>query len=110
MVRVLRKRGLFTIQAIKSALHVLIDTCPLGRNRTRIVKAGRVTELIEIELEKPEQNVTELVFNLLAHLCSCADGEEFNFERVCFRNVEGWSCFEALHGMLNLQSKIKSQL
>lgn len=76
MVRVLRKRGLFSKQAIKSALYVLIETCPLGRNRTKIVEAGGITELIELELEKPEKNVTELVFNLLAHLCSCADGRE----------------------------------
>ncbi|KEH29760.1 putative aminoacyltransferase, E1 ubiquitin-activating enzyme [Medicago truncatula] len=76
MVRVLRKRRLFSKQAIKSALYVLIETCPLGRNRTKIVEAGGITELIELELEKPEKNVTELVFNLLAHLCSCADGRE----------------------------------
>jgi len=76
MVRVLRKRGLFSKQAIKSALYVLIETCPLGRNRTKIVEAGGITELIELEVEKPEKNVTELVFNLLAHLCSCADGRE----------------------------------
>ncbi|KAK2380033.1 E3 ubiquitin-protein ligase PUB23 [Trifolium repens] len=76
IVRVIRKRGLFSKQAIKSALHVLLDACPLGRNRTRIVEAGGVTELVELELEKPEKSMTELVFNLLAHLCSCAEGRE----------------------------------
>ncbi|XP_061374503.1 E3 ubiquitin-protein ligase PUB23-like [Gastrolobium bilobum] len=76
IMRVLRKRALLSQQAIKSALHVLIKTCPLGRNRTRIVEAGAVKELIEIELEKPEKNLTELIFNLLAQLCSCADGRE----------------------------------
>jgi hypothetical protein len=55
---------------------VLVDVCPLGRNRTKIVEAGGVTELVELELEKPEKNMTELVFNLLAHLCSCAEGRE----------------------------------
>ncbi|XP_057455895.1 E3 ubiquitin-protein ligase PUB23-like [Lotus japonicus] len=75
MVNVLRKRAL-SQQAIKSALHILVQTCPLGRNRTRIVEAGAVTELIELELEKPEKNISELIFNLLAHLCSCADGRE----------------------------------
>ncbi|CAJ1979094.1 unnamed protein product [Sphenostylis stenocarpa] len=75
MVRVLTKRVL-SQQAIKSSLHVLIQTSLLGRNRTRIVEAGAVTQLIELELEKPEKNMTELIFNLLAHLCSCADGRE----------------------------------
>jgi len=75
MVRTLRKRTL-SQQTIKSALHVLIQTSLLGRNRTRIVEAGAVTQLIELELEKPEKNMTELIFNLLAHLCSCADGRE----------------------------------
>ncbi|KAK7375229.1 hypothetical protein VNO78_35923 [Psophocarpus tetragonolobus] len=63
-------------QAIKSALHVLIETCPLGRNRMKMVEAGAVVELIELALEKPEKNQTELMFILLAHLCSCADGRE----------------------------------
>lgn len=76
MVRVLKNRKVVSQQAIKSALHVLIETCPLGRNRTKIVEAGAVTELIELELEKPEKNVTEVIVNLLAYLCSCADGRE----------------------------------
>ena len=75
MVRVLRKKRL-SQQAIKYALWVLTETSTLGRNRTRIVEAGAVTELIELELEKPEKNMTELIFNLLALLCSCADGRE----------------------------------
>ncbi|RDX67334.1 E3 ubiquitin-protein ligase PUB24, partial [Mucuna pruriens] len=75
MVRVLKKRAL-PKQAIKSSLHVLIETSSLSRNRTKIVEAGAVTELIELELEKPEKNMTELILNLLAHLCSCAEGRE----------------------------------
>ncbi|CAK8575721.1 unnamed protein product [Lathyrus sativus] len=76
IVRILQKRGLFSKQTIKSALHVLIGTSVLGRNRTRIVEAGGVFELIEFELENPKKSVTELIFNLLAHLCSCAEGRE----------------------------------
>ncbi|CAJ1956225.1 unnamed protein product [Sphenostylis stenocarpa] len=75
IVSVMKNREL-SQQAIKSALHVLIETCPFGRNRTKIVEAGAVEELIELALEKPEKNLTELVFILLAHLCSCADGRE----------------------------------
>ncbi|KAL5832485.1 hypothetical protein ACOSQ3_016159 [Xanthoceras sorbifolium] len=61
-------------QATKSALHVLIESCPWGRNRMKMVEANAVFELIELELGKPEKNITELIFNLLAQLCSCADG------------------------------------
>ncbi|XP_020207109.1 E3 ubiquitin-protein ligase PUB23 [Cajanus cajan] len=75
VVSVMKNREL-SQHAIKSALHVLIETCPLGRNRTKIVESGAVVELIELALEKPEKNVTELIFILLAHLCSCADGRE----------------------------------
>ncbi|XP_061353670.1 E3 ubiquitin-protein ligase PUB23-like [Gastrolobium bilobum] len=75
IVSVLRNRAI-SQHAIKSALHVLIETCPLGRNRMKIVEAGAVTELIELVLEKQEKNLTELMFILLAHLCSCADGRE----------------------------------
>jgi hypothetical protein len=61
-------------QAIKSAIHVLIEACPWGRNRLKIVEAGAVFELIELELQNSNKNFSELIFNLLANLCSCADG------------------------------------
>ncbi|PKI73361.1 hypothetical protein CRG98_006299 [Punica granatum] len=59
---------------IKSILQVLIEACPWARNRSKILEAGAVFELIELELEKPEKRVSELTFNLLAQLCSCPDG------------------------------------
>lgn len=74
IIRVLREK--ISQQAVKSALIVLIEVCPWGSNRTKIVEAKAVFELIELELEKPEKNITELIFNLLARLCSCADGRE----------------------------------
>ncbi|KAL6199567.1 hypothetical protein ACLB2K_029351 [Fragaria x ananassa] len=61
-------------QAVKSALHVLVEACPWGRNRMKIVESGAIFQLIELELLKPEKHVTELIFNLLANLCCCADG------------------------------------
>lgn len=60
--------------ALKTTLAILINLCPWGRNRIKIVEAGAVFELIALELEKPEKNITELIFNLLALLCSTADG------------------------------------
>lgn len=67
-------------QATKSALNILIEACPWRRNREKIIEANAVFELIELELGKPEKNITELIFNLLAQLCSCADGR-FQFLR-----------------------------
>ncbi|MED6137768.1 hypothetical protein PIB30_068089 [Stylosanthes scabra] len=75
MVRVLGKRAI-SQQALKSTLQILMETCPVGKNRKRIAESGAITELIELELEKPEKNFSELIFNLLAHLCSCAEGRE----------------------------------
>ncbi|KAG6789140.1 hypothetical protein POTOM_005230 [Populus tomentosa] len=74
ITRVLKKR--ISTQAMKSVLLVLTEVCFAGRNRIKIVEANAVFELIELELEKPERNITELIFNLLAQLCSCADGRE----------------------------------
>jgi hypothetical protein len=74
ITRVLRKR--ISKQAVKSSLLVLTEVCHWGRNRMKIVEANAVFELIELELEKPEKNITELIFNILAQLCSCADGRE----------------------------------
>ncbi|KAJ0976666.1 hypothetical protein J5N97_012140 [Dioscorea zingiberensis] len=61
-------------QVIKALLHVLVQACPWGCNRTKIIEAGAVPELIELELTMPEKRTTELVFGVLDHLCSCADG------------------------------------
>lgn len=72
IIKVIRDR--ISHKAIKAALHVLIDVCPWGRNRQKIVESGAVFELIQLELERPEKKTTELIFSLLAHLCSCADG------------------------------------
>ncbi|XP_030522483.1 E3 ubiquitin-protein ligase PUB24-like [Rhodamnia argentea] len=73
LVKILRHPRM-SQQGIKSALLVLIDACPWGRNRSKMVEAGVVFELVEVELGKPEKRVSELAFNLLAQLCSCADG------------------------------------
>ncbi|CAH2041326.1 unnamed protein product [Thlaspi arvense] len=61
-------------QGINAALHVMLDTCPWGRNRLMMVEAGAVTVMVELELESPEKRTTELILGILFHLCSCADG------------------------------------
>ncbi|XP_018719070.2 E3 ubiquitin-protein ligase PUB24-like [Eucalyptus grandis] len=73
LVKILRDTRM-SQQGIKSALLVLIEACPLGRNRHKMIEAGVIFELVELELGKPEKRVSELAFNLLAQLCSCADG------------------------------------
>ncbi|KAK9122903.1 hypothetical protein Sjap_012505 [Stephania japonica] len=62
-------------QALKSALHVLLSSCPWGGNKFKIVEAGAVFQLIELELNGcPDKRTTELILGVLDHLCSCADG------------------------------------
>ncbi|CAN6577279.1 unnamed protein product [Malus baccata var. baccata] len=63
-----------TQQGVNAALHVMLDACPWGRNRIKMVEAGAVYELIELEFCAPEKRTTELIFGILFHLCSCADG------------------------------------
>ncbi|KGN66591.1 E3 ubiquitin-protein ligase PUB23 [Cucumis sativus] len=60
--------------SLKTTLTILTNICPCGRNRVKLVEVGAVFDLIALELEKPEKKTTELIFNLLAHLCSTADG------------------------------------
>ncbi|KAB1201164.1 E3 ubiquitin-protein ligase PUB24 [Morella rubra] len=72
IVRVLRSG--ITQHGLNAALQVLLDTCPWGRNRIMMVEAGAVFELIEFELGLPEKRTTELIFGILFHLCSLADG------------------------------------
>lgn len=67
---------------IKAAIRVLLEVCKHGRNRYKIIEANTIYHLIEIELElvqghaQPEKykKLSELVFCLLAQLCTCADG------------------------------------
>lgn len=79
---VLREKSV-SQKTLKSALQVLIEACPWGRNRIKIIESGAVFELIELELMKPEKHTTELIFNLLSHLCSCADGREQLLQHAC---------------------------
>lgn len=72
IIEVLRDR--ISQKATKAALHVLLETCPWRRNRTKIIDAGAVLELIELELNMPEKRTTELILAILDQLCSCADG------------------------------------
>ncbi|KAL2540970.1 plant U-box 24 [Abeliophyllum distichum] len=75
LINILRKTS--SQQAIKSVLQTLVEICPLGRNRMKIVEAGAVFHLIEMELSghlQEKKSTTELIFCLLAQLCSCADG------------------------------------
>lgn len=72
VVTVIRDR--ISPQAIKAALCVLLSLSPLGRNRTKIVETGAVTELVELELTGPDKRRTELVLGVLENLCGCADG------------------------------------
>ncbi|MCD7466547.1 hypothetical protein HAX54_003358 [Datura stramonium] len=76
MLNTLRKnsKNYLNQQATKAALHVLLDACPRGRNRLKMIELGAIFELIELELSNKEKRVTELVFSLLSHLCSLADG------------------------------------
>lgn len=63
-------------QATKAALHVLIEASPWGRNKLKIIEANAIFELLELELSNPEKRITELIFHLLASLCSIADGRQ----------------------------------
>ncbi|XP_047975003.1 E3 ubiquitin-protein ligase PUB24-like [Salvia hispanica] len=76
MVRILRLKS--TAAAAKRAvLKILIGSCPAGRNRAKIVEAGAVFEAIEMEMGGGEEKkTTELIFSLLAQVCTCAEGRQ----------------------------------
>ncbi|KAK9755838.1 hypothetical protein RND81_01G054300 [Saponaria officinalis] len=64
---------------MRAALRVLIELCPHGRNRYKIIESNVIFELIELELglalaQTERRKVSELIFCLLAQLCSCAEG------------------------------------
>ncbi|KAL8496277.1 hypothetical protein ACS0TY_020114 [Phlomoides rotata] len=61
-------------QATKSALKLLVELCPWGRNRIKAVEGGAVAVLIELLLETAERRSCELVLTILDQLCGCAEG------------------------------------
>lgn len=61
-------------QASKAALKLLVEICPWGRNRIKVVEAGVVSALVELLLNGSERRECELILVLLDQLCSCAEG------------------------------------
>ncbi|GMN39568.1 hypothetical protein TIFTF001_008797 [Ficus carica] len=67
-------KNVVTHQGLNAALQILLEACPVGRNRLMMVEYGAVFELVELEMRLTERKTTELVLGILFHLCSCADG------------------------------------
>ncbi|MCL7049185.1 hypothetical protein MKW94_010372 [Papaver nudicaule] len=67
-------RESISYQATKCSLHILFESCQWTQNKLKIIEAGAVLELIELELTTPEKRITEQIFGILASVCSCADG------------------------------------
>ncbi|KAH6772999.1 hypothetical protein C2S52_004155 [Perilla frutescens var. hirtella] len=61
-------------EATKSALKLLVELCPWGRNRVKAVEGGAAAVLIELLLETAERRVCELSLAALDQLCRCAEG------------------------------------
>ncbi|KAL3532173.1 hypothetical protein ACH5RR_005694 [Cinchona calisaya] len=61
-------------KASKDTLKLLINICPIGRNRIKAVEAGAVPVLIELLLDSSEKRTNEMIFVVLEQLCQCADG------------------------------------
>ncbi|PIN10640.1 Ubiquitin--protein ligase [Handroanthus impetiginosus] len=74
VVKLLRKN--ISPQATRAILRTLIKTCQVGGNKLKIIESGAVYDLIEMELCNPEKRTTDLIFCLLANLCTCADGRQ----------------------------------
>lgn len=63
-------------QATKSALKLLAEVCPWGRNRIKAVDCDAVGLLVELLLNSTERRWSELGLVVLDQLCGCAEGRE----------------------------------
>ncbi|KAL1544540.1 E3 ubiquitin-protein ligase PUB23-like [Salvia divinorum] len=61
-------------QATRSALKLLVELCPWGRNRVKAVEGGAAVVLIELLLKTSERRVCELALAALDQICRCAEG------------------------------------
>lgn len=68
-------RGAVSGRGTRAALKMLLLSCPWGTGRAKIVEAGAVAEIVELELRgHGEKRTTELGLGVLEQLCMCADG------------------------------------
>uniref|UniRef100_A0A1D1YH80 U-box domain-containing protein n=1 Tax=Anthurium amnicola TaxID=1678845 RepID=A0A1D1YH80_9ARAE len=58
----------------KTALRILAQVCPWGRNRIKAAEAGGVPVLVELLLDATEKWVCEMALVVLDQLCGCAEG------------------------------------
>ncbi|KAH6774806.1 hypothetical protein C2S51_013210 [Perilla frutescens var. frutescens] len=58
----------------RTAVKLLVELCPWGRNRVKAAKAGAVAALVELLLEETERRGCELALTALDQLCGCAEG------------------------------------
>ncbi|CAI9097591.1 OLC1v1034060C1 [Oldenlandia corymbosa var. corymbosa] len=61
-------------KASKSALKLLMNVCPGGRNRIKAVEAGLVQVLIDLLVDSTEKRASEMMMVVLEQLCQCAEG------------------------------------
>ncbi|XP_042034008.1 E3 ubiquitin-protein ligase PUB23-like [Salvia splendens] len=61
-------------EATRSALKLLVEVCPWGRNRVKAVEGGAAGVLIEVLLGTKERRVCELALAALEQICRCAEG------------------------------------
>ncbi|XP_051134502.1 E3 ubiquitin-protein ligase PUB23-like [Andrographis paniculata] len=63
-----------SVTVTKTALKVLLQLCPWGRNRITAVQNGAVWAVVEAILETGERRICELGLAVLDLLCGCAAG------------------------------------
>ncbi|GAA0169330.1 hypothetical protein LIER_23846 [Lithospermum erythrorhizon] len=72
VVNVLRDN--LSMQVSKAALKFLVELCPWGRNRIKVVEVGAIWVLIELLLNSKDKRQCELMLVVLDQLCQCAEG------------------------------------
>lgn len=73
LVEVLRDQ--LSHKASKAAMQVLINVCPLGRNRIKAVNAGAVSVIVDFLLDHSStRRFCEMALTVLDQLCQCAEG------------------------------------
>ncbi|CAN6480680.1 unnamed protein product [Victoria cruziana] len=63
-------------QATMSALSILMEVCPWGKNRLKAVEAGVVPVVVEFLAENNERRKCEIMLGVLELLCGRAEGRE----------------------------------
>uniref|UniRef100_A0A7N0T317 U-box domain-containing protein n=1 Tax=Kalanchoe fedtschenkoi TaxID=63787 RepID=A0A7N0T317_KALFE len=109
IVWILRENNV-SAHAKKTAMKLLVEICPIGRNKIKAVEGSVVSTLIECLLQSSEKRINELSLTLLDQLCRCAEGRSKLINHEAGLAVVGEKVLRVSHGASERAVRVLSSI